>query len=60
MLSFIEDASVMVSVHSSKTQTKIEVGTPSTVAVIDLTIFCLECGFGDFGFGQPWNALSGT
>ena len=31
MLSFIEDASVMVSVHSSKTQTKIEVDTVNSV-----------------------------
>jgi lysozyme family protein len=49
----------MVSVHSSKSLTKTEVGTRDWG--IAVTIFCLEeYGFWDFGFGKQWNALSGT
>ena len=59
MLSFIRLDLVMVSVHSSKSLTKTEVGTRDWG--IAVTIFCLEeYGFWDFGFGKQWNALSGT
>jgi hypothetical protein len=52
----------MVSVHSSKTLTKTELGTRDWgIAVIGLTMLLFEeCGFWDFGFGKQWNALNGA
>jgi hypothetical protein len=48
-------ALVMVSVHSSKTLTK--VGTRDWGIVL-IGLHLEECGFWDFGFGKQWNALS--
>ena len=51
----------MVSVHSSKTLTKTEVGTRDWgIAVIGLTMLLFErMWILDFGFGKQWNALNG-
>ena len=62
MLFFIRLALVMVSVHSSKTLTKTEVGTRDWgIAVIGLTMLLFErMWILDFGFGKQWNALNGA
>ena len=54
MFAFIGVALVMVSLHSNKTQTMIEVGTR------DWGIVVRNVDFWDFGFGKQWNALNGA